>query len=239
MHRPRCARLLALSILVAIGCLATGDQPAFAQTTNPAPLVDADQTAASDSSRDEEGFQPLFDGQTLTGWEGDPNWFRIEQQAIVAGTLTKPIPHNVFLCTLKSYANFELRLQVKVLGEDVNAGIQFRTARIPQHHEVSGYQADVGGVGERSVWGGLYDESRRNRMLVSPLKDLSSIKLDGWNDYRIRCQGNHIELWINDVKTCDYLEQDASIATTGVIALQIHAGPASEAWYRNIRLKSL
>ncbi len=105
---------------------------------------------------------------------------------------------------------------------------------------MSGYQADVGVVGDnRSVWGALYDESRRNRMLTEPPSAAGFIKLDDWNDYTIRCQDSHIELYVNGVKTADYDETDDKIARSGVIALQIHAGAPSEAWYRNIRLKPL
>ena len=63
----------------------------------------------------------------------------------------------------QEYGDFELRLKFKLLGGDgANAGVQFRTKRIPNHHEVTGYQADMGA----GWWGALYDESRRNKMLV-------------------------------------------------------------------------
>ena len=35
---------------------------------------------------------------------------------------------------------------------------------IPDHHEVIGYQADMGG----KYWGALYDESRRRKVLAGP-----------------------------------------------------------------------
>ncbi len=57
------------------------------------------------------------------------------------------MPRNEFLCTKKTYGNFELRLEAKLVGKGDNAGIQFRTRRIPNHHEVSGYQADMGMLG--------------------------------------------------------------------------------------------
>ena len=78
-----------------------------------------------------EGFTPLFDGQTLKGWEGDEKIFRVEEGAIVAGTLKEKIAHNEFLCTEKEFGNFELRLKFKVLGEGANAGVQFRTKSHP------------------------------------------------------------------------------------------------------------
>ena len=38
------------------------------------------------------GFKRLFDGKTLKGWEGNPDYFRIEDGAIVAGNLEKKSP---------------------------------------------------------------------------------------------------------------------------------------------------
>ena len=141
------------------------------------------------------------------------------------------------LCTTKTYGDFELRLKVKLLGEGANAGIQFRTRRIPNHHEVSGYQADMG----TGYWGALYDESRRNKMLKGPdhEKMNSIVKVDDWNDYVIRAEGPRIQIWLNGVQTVDYVEEDAAIEARGVIALQIHGGPPSEAWYKDITLLDL
>src|SRR5436190_2710692 len=82
----------------------------------------------------------LFDGKTFAGWEGNMQAFRIEDGAIVGGTLKEKIPRNEFLCTTKEYGDFELRLKFTVRGENVNAVVQFRTHRIPNHHRVSGYQ---------------------------------------------------------------------------------------------------
>ena len=91
--------------------------------------------------------RPLFDGRTFRGWEGDTQKsFRIEEGAIVGGSLKEPIPHNEFLCTTQPCANFVLRLECKLIGPG-NAGIQIRSQRVPHHHEVSGYQADMSGDG--------------------------------------------------------------------------------------------
>jgi Domain of Unknown Function (DUF1080) len=176
----------------------------------------------------------IFDGKTFDGWEGNLKLFRIEDGAIVGGTMQEKIARNEFLCTTRPYSDFELRLKVKLLGEGANAGIQFRTSRIANHHEVSGYQADMG-VG---WWGALYDESRRNKVLTGPnqSKMKAVVKAGDWNDYGIRAEGKRIQLWVNDVQTVDYLEADPGIAATGVVCVQIHSGPPSEAWYKDISI---
>jgi hypothetical protein len=181
----------------------------------------------------------LFDGKTFKGWEGDTNKsFRIEDGAIVGGTLKEKIPRNEFLCTTRVYTNFVLRLKFKLLGKGANAGVQIRTKRIPNHHEVSGYQADMG---DPSWWGALYDESRRNRVLAkSNMEEVEKVlKREDWNDYEIRCEGKRIVLKINDVQSSEYEETDPKIEDHGVIAVQIHAGPPSEAWYKDITIEEL
>jgi len=185
----------------------------------------------------DRGFETIFDGKTFAGWEGNLDVFRIEDDAIVGGSLDKRVAHNDFLCTTEIYGDFELRLEVKLLGEGANAGIQIRSQRVPNHHEVSGYQADMG----QHYWGCLYDESRRNKILVAVPKEKAAeiVRQGQWNDYVIRCEGNRVQLFLNGVQTVDYTEPDESIARNGIIGLQIHGGPPSEAWYRNIRIKKL
>ena len=181
---------------------------------------------------------PLFDGKTFKGWEGNEKFFRIEKGAVVGGNLKSRIPRNEFLCTKRTYKNFVLTLEVKLRGGPrANAGIQIRTKRIPNHHEVIGYQADMG----QGWWGSLYDESRRRRMLAKA--DAAVIKKvqkpDDWNKYVIRCEGPRIRLYLNGTLTVDYTEKDPKIPLEGIIGLQIHSGPPSEAWYREIRIQEL
>ena len=96
----------------------------------------------------------IFDGKSLRGWEGNLEFFRVENDVIVAGTLQKPIPRNEFLCTVKEYQNFELYLRAKLVGDSVNAGIQFCSHRIPNSNEMIGYQADMSSP-EPGFWGCL------------------------------------------------------------------------------------
>ena len=179
----------------------------------------------------------LFDGKTFDGWEGNLKMFRIEDGCIVGGRSDKRTPHNEFLCTKREFEDFELRLKVKVNPPRINAGIQLRSRRIPNHHEVIGYQADVGG----KWWGKLYDESRRRRILAAlPDKELAEIvKPNDWNEYVIRCEGPKLQFWLNGQKTVDYEEKNAKIAKRGIIGLQIHGGPPGEAWYKDITIVEL
>lgn len=179
----------------------------------------------------------IFNGKSLEGWEGNLEIFRVQDGAIVGGSLAGKVVRNEFLCTTRAYGDFELRLQFRLLGEGANAGVQFRTKRIPNHHEVSGYQADMGD----GWWGALYDESRRNKVLQGPdqARMKTVVRRGDWNEYRVRAEGKHIQLWLNGVQTVDYTETDPAIDVTGVICPQIHAGPPSEAWYKDITIVDL
>lgn len=192
------------------------------------------------AAADQDGFVSLFDGKTFDGWEGNLDIFRIEDGAIIGGSLKEPIPHNEFLCTKKKYGDFELRLKAQLVGEGNNAGIQFRSERMPNHHEVIGYQCDMGAQPTQNIWGALYDESRRRKFLAvgDQAGTKKAYKKDGWNNLVIRCEGNHIRIWLNDFKTVDYREKE-EVATTGIIGLQIHGGKPAEAAYKDIRIKVL
>jgi hypothetical protein len=186
----------------------------------------------------EESVTEIFDGETLDGWEGNEKFFRVEDGLIIAGTLKERIPRNEFLCSKKEYGDFELELKFKLVGKGVNSGVQFRSKRIPNDHEVSGYQADLGDPG---WWGSLYDESRRNKLLVKSDDAVikKALKRDDWNDYKVRCEGKRIQIWLNGVQTVDYTEPDEKIDEKGIIGVQIHGGPPSEAHFKEIRIKEL
>ncbi len=226
----RCVPAVALwfSLAIGVSCAIVGSG---AETASAAPA------AVVQGAADADGFRPLFDGKSFDGWQGDQKTFRIEDGAIVGGSLDKPIPRNEFLTTTEEYGDFELRLKFKLLGEKTNAGIQIRSQRIPNHHEMIGYQADLG----QTYWGCLYDESRRKKVLAGPKPEEQAklIKAGQWNDYRIVCRGRQIQLWINGQPTVDYTETDETIPQKGLIGLQIHGGPPGEAWYKEIVIRKL
>ena len=180
----------------------------------------------------EAGFTPLFNGKDLAGWEGDRTLWLVENGMIVGRSAG--IKHNDFLSATRTFGDFELRLSFHLVGGNGNSGIQFRSKKIPDH--VSGYQADIG----QKYWGCLYDEARRNKVLVQAPAALETVlKKDGWNDYVIRAQGDQVQLWVNGLKTVEYYETDPAIERTGIIALQIHSGGPLEVRFKNLRIKEL
>ena len=192
------------------------------------------------TAADPEGFTPLFDGRTFAGWNGDTTTtWRIEDGTIVAGRPGVAAPRNEFLATDRAYGDFELRLEYRLdCTAACNAGIQFRSVRIPDHHEVIGYQADLGAGYD----GALYDESRRKKMLAQPSKEIlakAQKPLGEWNSYRIRCEGPRIRLWLNDVLTVDYTETDPGIEKRGMIAVQIHGNATSVVQYKDLMIEEL
>jgi hypothetical protein len=252
----RFALLLFASVIwlgdFAIAPIAFAQEPSAPATNTPAtttpppsqsPETSDEQAnhAVLEGDEQEKEFQSLMTDPLSEAWDGDLQWFRIEGNTIIAGKIDEPIPHNLFLCSNETYADFELRLEVRLRGEGDNAGVQFRTAKIAGSHEVSGYQADVGSAWDRPVWGCLYDESRRNKLLADPGAETirEALVVDDWNALRVRCEGAHVQIWLNDQLTVDYTELDDTIPRDGVIALQIHGGPKAEAWYRNVRIQRL
>ncbi|MGB0144941.1 MAG: 3-keto-disaccharide hydrolase [Akkermansiaceae bacterium] len=183
--------------------------------------------------------ETLFDGKSLNGWtirESEKWMWRVEDGVIVGGSMEKKIPHNTFITSAKRYGNFELTVEVKVTGNRPNAGIQFRSERIKDHHEMIGYQADAG----PGLWGRLYDESRRRKFLVPiATPDAKKAAKKGWNKYRIRCEESKVRIWVNEVLVSDYLEKDPKIPKDGLIALQAHSGPSFEVRYRAVSIKQL
>ena len=183
----------------------------------------------------------LFDGRSFAGWNGDTvKTWRIEDGTIVAGKSDLAAPRNEFLATDKEFENFELALEYKMdCTAGCNAGVQFRSKRVPNHHEVSGYQADIA----PGITGALYDESRRNKLLVVPPTELQekalALSKDGWHRYVIRCEDRTSTLSINGMELVSYTEADDAIPLKGMIALQIHGGLTGTIRYRNITITEL
>lgn len=182
---------------------------------------------------------PLFDGKTLEGWEGNLAVWRVEDGAITGGSM-EGNPRNEFLATKKSYRNFVLRLEYRLVGTAgfINGGVQIRSRRIDKPaHEMRGYQADIGA----NYSGCLYDESRRNKVLAQADKAViaAAEKPGEWNRYEIRCEGPRIRLSVNGKQTVDYSEPDPAIERDGLIALQIHGDCKAVIAFRDLQLEVL
>ena len=188
---------------------------------------------AADAS--EDGFEPLFNGKDLTGWQGDPFLWKVEDGMVVGRS--PGIAYNDFLTTTEEYSDFILRFQIQLVDNVGNSGVQIRSRRVSGSMEMIGYQVDVG----PSWWGSLYDESRRRVTLAAPSEATikRALKPTDWNDYEVQASGKHIVLKLNGVVTVDYTEEDESIEQTGLIGLQVHSGPPLEARFRNIHIKQL
>lgn len=196
--------------------------------------------------------QKIFNGKDFDGWEPNSEHamehFRVENGAIIGGSLKDDLEHNQFLRTKKTYRDFELHIKYKIVANHntYNGGVQFRSVPYPgedKPYEMVGYQADI--ISYRQ--GALYDESRRDTFLGMTLGTGQIQKPNDWNQMVIRCEGPRVRIWLNGVKTSDYVdpytkdpyEGIGTIAQDGHIAVQIHEGPACEVWYSDIYIQEL
>jgi putative membrane-bound dehydrogenase-like protein len=167
----------------------------------------------------------FFNGKDLAGWTGDPALWKVENGEIVG---TSPgIKKNSFLVSDLMAGDFDLTVEVKLTPNKENSGIQFRSEPLPDG-EMKGYQADMGA----GWWGKLYEESGRGLLWDKSGEEF--VNRDGWNTYRVRAVGGHVQTWLNGHKSVDL--KDDQGAKQGVIGLQIHAGGPLEVRFRNFRL---
>ena len=181
-----------------------------------------------------EGFVSLFNGRDLGKWQGNPEVWKVENGVIVGSTdgIT-PIKGNTFLIYKGSqYQDFELRLDIKLRNH--NSGIQFRSEELP-NFVVKGLQADAA---QGNWWGSIYDEKGTRGVIVNGYKGKGEkvLKADDWNQYTVYCKGGDVRLTLNGTVTA---ELTGETPKSGIIALQVHAGPAMRVEFRNIRIKKL
>lgn len=203
----------------------------------------------------ETGFTPMFNGKDLTGWEGKPGWWRVENGAIMSeSTPEKPCPTAHYLMWRDGKpADFELRLEYRLVGG--NSGIQFRSREVP-NWDTSGYQADMeagdqwtgclfehtrGGVSMRGQKVVIDKDGKKQMTAIGDPKELlQKVKKDDWNSYRIIARGPEITLEINGTVMCQAIDNQTGVAARdGVIALQMHPGPPMKVQFRNLRIKLL
>jgi type 1 glutamine amidotransferase len=220
-------------------------------------LVASGCLAAAAARGADEGFVPIFDGTSLAGWEGKPEFWRVENGAIVGETTAeKPTPGNTFLVWRQGLLDdFELVLAYRLRNH--NSGVQYRSRDFGDF-VVGGYQADIH---EGQYTGILYDEKgsrgiitqRGQRMTVGadgakkpgePIGDaaalLEKVHQGDWNELRIVARGNVLQHFINGQLMAETIDDQADKRSLqGVLALQLHAGPPMKVEFKDIRLKRL
>lgn len=210
----------------------------------------------------------LFDGVSLTGWDGDPRLWSVRDGAIHGETTPEHvIDDNSFLIwTGGDVGDFDLRLSFRVSAAN-NSGIQYRSQRITdgsarnqwvvrgfQHeirnaeklpnvpgfvYEEKGPRGRVCLAGERAVW-----RKDGGKQVLATLIDADEfaalMKVDDWNDVVIRAEGSRVRHYLNGRLILDFTDEDPDLAQLkGVLALQLHDGKPMWVEYRNIRLKAL
>jgi hypothetical protein len=209
----------------------------------------------------EDGFKAIFDGRTLDGWKSPVmSYWSVKDGAITArSTGQNPCKNNQFLVwQLGELDDFELKLKYRISGsESANSGIQIRS-RVEEDGHAVGYQADIDMAGRYA--GALYDErgrgmlaERGQKTVIGPdgkmthpgapgLGDadalMNNIKKDDWNDYHIIARGNNIILKVNGQITAEVIDNEkAQREMSGVLALQLHAGPPMTIQFKDIQMK--
>ncbi|HEY2158991.1 MAG TPA: family 16 glycoside hydrolase, partial [Isosphaeraceae bacterium] len=175
-----------------------------------------------------ENASSFFNGRDLTGWDGDPKLWSVENGEIVGKTAG--LKRNEFLRSTMVAGDFRLSLDVKLANNAGNSGIQFRSEPL-EGGEMKGDQADVGA----GWWGKLYEENGRG--LLWDKSGEAHVKLGDWNHYEVVAVGSKIRTSING-KPCVDLD-DPKGARRGIFAFQLHSGGPTEVRFRNVRLEVL
>jgi hypothetical protein len=215
---------------------------------------------------DTEGFVSIFDGKSLTGWDGDTNFWRVENGEIVGETTPeKVMKQNSFLIWRgEKVRDFELKLEFRLNG--TNSGVQYRSEELPAVGKwvLKGYQADIdfGGL----YTGNVHDErgrgpgeghavlSRRgqvtrlvagpNYKVVGNIGDPTMLRgvlnVNNWNRYHIIARGPVLMQFINDQLMAVAIDEDAkNFDAEGLIGLQMHTGPPFKLQYRNLMYRKI
>ncbi|MEY3828350.1 MAG: hypothetical protein RL636_51 [Verrucomicrobiota bacterium] len=202
----------------------------------------------------------LFNGKDLTGWKGLDFW-SVEDGCITGRTTKeKPTKGNTFLVWQGGeVGDFEFTFKYKIVGG--NSGVQYRSKVVDEKgYVVAGYQADF--EAGKTYSGILYEEKGRGILAQRGQKTVikegaapnkpkvevagevgksaeiqAKIKSEDWNEYRIVAQGGHLQHFINGVATVDVTDETAVGAKKGILALQLHAGPAMVVQFKDLILK--
>lgn len=207
-----------------------------------------------------DGFTEIFDGKTFNGWEGDTAIWGIENGVIIGEVtaLTHLRANTFLLWTAGQTTNFELKLEFWI-SEDGKSAISYRGELIKDvSYSLKGYGVDIDGKhihtgqnyeergrgvlakrGERS-WLAFRQKPTINGLPGIPEKLSSSIRRNDWNECLIVAKGNKLQHYINGVLMSEVIDNDKTLRkSSGLLGLQVHAGPPMKVQYRNIRIKPL
>lgn len=208
------------------------------------------------AAQDGAEFQSLFNGENLDGWDGNPELWTVEDGAITGRTKGPDhLSYNQFLIWRGGeLKNFELRAKIRVTGN--NSGIQYRSKEIPgSKWAITGYQCDVHPTPKHNAM--VYHEKGRGivalngqTVVTDPeggkwlVKERDPVAVDTakWHEYKIIAKGNHLQHFVDGKLTAelhDHDEGDPGRSLAGLLAFQIHRGPAMEVQIKDVRLKQL
>lgn len=174
-------------------------------------------------------FESMFDGKTLDGWHNPYDW---GDSKVVDGEIHLVAQKKFFLMSDREYHDYEFEAEMHLPEGKANSGFMVRGQE--EKNKVFGYQCEVD-PSDRKWSGGLYDESRRQ--WLNPLSDQpevqDALKLTEWNHYRVVCEGNHLQFWVNGQKTTDYFDP---VDLSGKIGLQHHGEKDQLYRFRNIKV---
>jgi hypothetical protein len=227
-----------------------------------APYVPKQSDRPSALTGDEPGFEAIFDGKTLAGWDGNPTYWRAENGALV-GEITPEtvIKSNTFAIWRGGKPrDFELKLEYRITSGG-NSGINYRSAIVPDpvtpdnRFAMKGYQCDIDG--KKMYSGNNYEEKGRLFLAVRgqmthvvggrpPIvmstfgdgDELGKLVTDDWNAVHLIVRGNVATHIINGrVMTIVIDDDPPNRPSDGAIGVQVHVGGPMKVEYRNIRLK--
>ncbi len=204
---------------------------------------------------EDAGFKPLFNGKDLTGWDGNPELWSVEDGCITGKTtVVDQLPYNQFLIWRGGVVkNFEFRAKIKQAGN--NTGIQYRSKELPENGKwsIGGYQCDIHPTAVNNAM--VYEEKGRGiicqngqgvvidpegkRWLASE-HDPVQVDIAEWHEYTVIAQGNRLIHKVDGKVTIDLLDFElAKRSLQGLLAFQIHRGPTMVVQIKDVMLKEL
>jgi Domain of Unknown Function (DUF1080) len=181
----------------------------------------------------------FFNGKNLNGWEGLTEYWSVKDGAIV-GSTPKGLKFNTFLCSKRTFKDFELKFEVRLKNGTGNSGVQIRSAiKVAKTFTVAGPQCDMGEGYWGSLYGELFGNGGKGELMKGVPKDVVAKavpKKGEFIDYHIKCVGKHVTIKLNGLTTVD--DDFPTMPPEGIIAWQLHSGEPMEVTFRNLQFKA-